>query len=410
MKRTSLAACGVYLVSGVLGCTDGGAAVGVGQVRSQVVGGELSVPADDATVALSSGTLSCSATLVAPDIALTALHCVSDWDPKASFSCKTDGSLDPRSRGGSLGPTVDPASVYVLTGVMPGGVKTFAKAIYGTNSPQICRDDIAVIVLQSPVDIGRAALPPLRFARSTQVGESVRVIGYGGTLTSMDPGRHARDDLTVLGVGAPNSVIPGDPGVPPRTLMVGEGPCQGDSGGPLLSEETGAEIGVLSILAASSCQGPDVRNIYTQVAPYESLIRDAFASVGEEPNVEAAPETGAGGEGGVTGQAGEPGNAGALGEGAGPNQTTGGSGGGTALGGSGGSGAVAGSTANGTGGDTTDGDDTGDAGAESTGSGSRRDPSCSCRAAGSREGVPWSALGFALAGASGLHRRRRHLR
>jgi hypothetical protein len=395
----------LFLAASVLGCTDGRMTVGVGEQQNAIVGGTPSLPADDAVVALNSGSLSCSATLVAPDIAVTALHCVTAWDPKASFSCKSDGSLDPRSKGGTLGATVDPASVYVVTGVIPGATRTYGKAIYTTNSPEICRDDLAVVVLQGPVDIGGAPLPSLRFARTTKVGEPVRVVGYGGTLTSMDPGRHARDGLSVLGVGSPNAVIPGDPGVPPRTLMVGEGPCQGDSGGPLYSVETGAEIGVLSILAAASCQGSDVRNIYTQIAPYESMIRDAFTSVGEEPTVEVVPETGAGGEGGVTGQAGEPGNAGVPGEGAAPNET-GGSGGQPAAGGRGGSDAVAGSTPTGTGGGTTNGDDTGDAGAESTGSGSRRDPSCSCRVTRLDAGTHWSAFGFALAFASLLRRRR----
>lgn len=372
------------------------------------MGGIPSSASDDAVVGIVAGSYACSATLIAPDVIVTALHCVTDFNTTATFECNADGSLTSDSTGGALGPTIDPSRISVAYGATPaaGAVKIHGKAIYGTNSPEICRDDIAVVVLDGDVPIGDAPLAKLRFSRSTKDGDAVRVIGYGQTDMTTNPGRVERDDLSILGVGSPNSVIRGDPGVAPRTVMIGEGPCHGDSGGPLLSEDTGADLGVCSVLTTSTCEGPDVRNVYTQIAPYEDLIRMALGTVGEEPLVEATPETGEAGEGGATGQAGEsssgptPGDAGAAPE----------SMGGTGAAGGGGSGAVAGSAVGTTGGDTAMGDDTTEAGSDGVdgiGSGSRRDPSCTCRTAPTHVGAPWSLVGFSLVTLSFLRRRRR---
>ncbi len=412
MKRLGVVVAGACLAGGTIGCTDGGVRPAVEHESEAIIGGVPSVPADDAVVVFTSvnsfATNSCSGSLIAPDVLLTALHCVSEYDSTLTFTCKSDGSLTASSQGGELGATVRPSNVSVKSGAIAGGVVAHGTAIYTTNSPTVCRDDIAVVVLDGPVPIGDAPLVTMRLDRSTKRGESVRALGYGETASdTQDPGRHERDGLTILGVGAPTSAVAGDPGVAPRTVMIGEGPCKGDSGGPLLSEETGAQIGVYSLISTNTCQGADVRNTYTQLAPYESLIRSALSSVGEEPLIEVAPTVGSGGEGGATGQAGEPNEGGAPGEAGAPPASTGGSGAGgsAARGGSGGSGGTG--AVSGTGGDPPTGDDTSEAGAESTGSGSRRDASCAGRTGPAHDSGAWSVLGFALIGLPFLRRRRR---
>jgi len=412
VKRVGVAFAGICLSGLVLGCTDGSLPAPVEQERTPIVHGDASAPSDDAVVSLSANGIACTAALIAPDVLVTALHCVSQINLVQSFNCRSDGTLAPGSSGGMIGPTVDPSTITVSIGAAPKATGVHGKTIYGTNSPVVCRDDLAVVVLDGPVPVD---VPPvsLRFTRSTKDGESVRAVGYGLDENNHDTGRNERDDLTILGVGSPNSVVAGDPGVSPRTVTTGEGSCHGDSGGPLFSQDTGAEIGVYSLLSTNSCTGPDIRNVYTQVAPYEDMIRMALTSVGEEPIVEVTPVTG-GGEGGAAGQAGDSGTSGAPGDAGAPAATTGGtgaSGGSTGVGGgssgaTGGSGAVGGSSG-GTGGDTTMGDDTSsEAGAESQGSGSRRDPSCTCRTGRTDASTPWPALGFAFAALSFLRRRR----
>jgi len=423
LKHVGVAFAGLCLTGGVLGCTDGRAPTPVQEERTAIVRGMPSVPSDDAVVSITANSIACSATLIAPDVIVTALHCVSQFDLDRTFSCNADGSLATGSTGGTLGPLVDAASIVVSTGVLKSSSGVHGKAIYGTNSPVVCRDDFAIVVLDGPVPVD---VPPvtLRLTRSTKDGEQVRAVGYGltdaTTMGSAGAGgapevasRNERDGLKILGVGAPNSVIAGDPGVAPRTVMIGEGPCHGDSGGPLFSVETGAEIGVYSLLSTTSCEGPDVRNVYTQIAPYDDLINMALSSVGEAPIAEVTP--GGDGEGGMAGQAGEPSTAGVPGEAGAPPESAGGSGGSggsggkSGVGGRGGTGAVAGSSVGGTGGDTSMGDDTSsEAGAQGEGSGSRQDPSCTCRTGRGRQTAPWPLLGLCFGALTFLRRRRRH--
>jgi hypothetical protein len=382
------------------GCTDAGPDESKGIERHAIVGGVLSSLEDNAVVAIRGGDSGCTGTLIAPTVVLTALHCVTDFNPQSLFSCREDGTLTPGSTSGQLGAPLDPARVSVHWGLNPsptGGVR--AKAIYSTGSTEVCHDDLAVLVLESAPPIGDVPLVALRFG-PTQKGELTRIVGYGDVeQTQTERGRQERPGLVIKGVGGPDAETPGDRGVYPRTVQVEEGPCHGDSGGPLFSEETGAEIGVYSILHTSTCTGPGVRNTYTLIAPWEGLIRDALASEGYEPLVEPEP-TGAGGEGGATGEGGEPGVAGEAGA-----PTLPGSGGSGAAGGSGGR--AAGGTGN-TSGTTGEGAGPADPN-EGSGSGSRRDGSCTCRAAGTQERASWMGVSslLGLAAWTGARRRRR---
>jgi MYXO-CTERM domain-containing protein len=399
MRRSRLAVLGLTFPS-LLGCTDAGIGTPVQPDTSAIISGKLSDPSDDAVVFGQGGGNACTGALIAPDVVLTALHCVTNFDSRTSFSCQADGTLAPGSTNGQLGPVIDPALVSIAWGVQLGKGRIKAKTIYGTDSPEACRDDLAVIVLESAVPVGDVPLIALRFERTTKKQERTRIIGYGDTAgTSTENGRQERDDVVVLGVGGPNLSTPGDPGIAPRTIKTGEGSCKGDSGGPLFSEETGAEIGVYSLLDNNTCGGPDVTNTYTQVAPFESLIRMALSSVDEEPIVEPPEPASSGGEGG------EPGTAGAFSEG-GAAADPGGTGGSPPVAGSG-TGAIGGAATGGSTGSAAAAGSTGVDPGESTGSGSRRDPSCTCRTAGTAANSAWAGAGLLVAITAAFRRRRR---
>jgi LPXTG-motif cell wall-anchored protein len=165
---------------------------------------------------------------------------------------------------------------------------------------------------------------------------------------------------------------------------------------------------VYSILNGADCTSLGIRNVYTQVPPFESLIRKALTEAGHEPLLEA---TGSGGSAGAGSDdaGGAPGSAGSEtgdppdGE-AGASTSSGGSGA-TGGGGSGGSGAAGGSNPDGgTGGPVAA---TGGTRGSSFGSGSRRDPSCACRTAPERQNALSLGGLFGLLAALGLVTRRR---
>jgi hypothetical protein len=415
VKRFPIAVAGLSLAASALGCSDRTFAPAPAEEQSPIVNSHLSKPADNAVVGILATGRGCTGTLIAPNVVLTALHCITeDFDAGVPFRCKSDGTLQPGSSGGWLGPLVDPPSaVSVQVGVQLGGTRIKAKALFGTGSDTACKDDLGVIVLESAPDIGGASLVSLRFNPTTD-GELTRAVGYGSTYgTSTVNGRQERNDLQILAMGNSDVSGEGDVGFIARTIMVGEGPCQGDSGGPIFSEETGAQVGVYSLILSSTCVGIDVQNIYTEVAPFESLIREVLATAGEEPLVEPPPATGTGGGAGATGEGGEPGNAGASSdagaEGGAPPGTGGtvGTGGTTSKGGSGGSGAVGGTSTSGTGGtDATGGDAPMNPTNQGKGSGSRDDGSCAIKPGIAPNAGARSLALFALLALSIVRRRR----
>jgi hypothetical protein len=356
-------------LSPVLGCTDQGLDSLQAIEQDALVNGKLSSAEDDAVVSLTASGSGCTGTLIAPTVMLTALHCVTGFDSTLSFTCQSDGTLAPGSANGKLGETVDPKGIIVRTGVsLPSGDGIRGKAIYSTEATDVCHDDLAVVVLESAPDIGDAPLVALRFAATSRKGQLTRIVGYGDVeQTDTLRGRQVRTDISVRGVGGPDASTPGDKGILPRTVQIAEGPCHGDSGGPLFSQDTGAQIGVFSLIQNTTCTGPAMRNSYTQISYWEPLIREALASEGYEPILEPDEPTGAGGEAGAT-----------------------------SVPGGGGSGGTEGSSG-GTGGTSEPvGEGAAPAEPDGTGRGSFKDSSCSYRAAREQGPAPWWSVAFAL--------------
>lgn len=279
-----------------LACGQADQEVALGSLEQPVVNGEASTEADDTAVYIltrpSTGDdIFCTGTVIAPNLVATALHCVTHSTP-GLFSCEPDGSLTASDRsGGSIGRLVEPEEVAVYVGPSIIGAQPVAHGarLLGTGSTQICRGDLAFVVLDQPID---APVSSVRIGYGVEPGDFVRVVGYGETEVYGDSGRHARSGRRVVDVGP---VSEDEPSISasPRTFVVNEGPCHGDSGGPAFSEETGALVGVYSLAAGETCTSVGVRNVYTHLSTYSSFVLDAFEAAGAEPlldEAEAEPE------------------------------------------------------------------------------------------------------------------------
>lgn len=266
-----------------------------GELREAVIGGEETGPAHAGVLyvtsevrELSSGTVVKIGTgaLVAPNLLLTALHVVSKNPSNVPFTCDASGSEVSGSSGALLGSAVSPSAVAVYTGPTPGDQPAARGAkLVTSGSSTICQNDIAFVVLDTPLDL---PIYRLRRASHIEIGDVVDVVGFGS----------GPDMLGAEVVRSERRVSVTDIGQWIRTFTVSEGPCEGDSGGPALDTE-GLLAGVFSSVAVD-CSGPNAAAKYTDVSYFEPLVQQAFDAADA-----GSPWPGDAGNGGGSGTAGE---------------------------------------------------------------------------------------------------------
>jgi hypothetical protein len=228
--------------------------------------------------------LTCTGTLVAPNLVITALHCVTGT-PLGNFNCKPDGSMTSANiQDGTLSALVFPSNVKIYRGspVDHSAPAALGAHLFGTGSTQVCQGDLALVQLDRDLD---APISSLRLDRMASWKETVNVLGYGETEGPSSGGLRRIRQVEVVDVGPASTAEPTRTAAP-RTFVVGEGPCKGDSGGPAFSEATGALLGVFSLNAGTTCDTVGIRNSYTSLSPFSKLILDTFQKAGAEPMLE----------------------------------------------------------------------------------------------------------------------------
>jgi hypothetical protein len=261
------------------------AAVVLGTSQSKIFGGAKDDDGDSiaGVVALRVGAGStfelCTGALIAPNVVLTARHCVTK-NITSSVSCDENGQS---ANGEHVSGDEDPKSVGIYTGALPSFAKppsSVARAIVAPSGPYLCNSDIALIVLAKPItDVAPLMVRTRGFARA---GEVVRAIGYGQNDASSPIGtRFRKPGVEVLAQG--KAVSDSKTPLGTHEFEVGKSICQGDSGGPAISEDTGAVIGVVS--RGGGCD-EEFGHIYTTTAGFDELFARAFEIAGTEPVVE----------------------------------------------------------------------------------------------------------------------------
>ncbi len=220
---------------------------------------------------LSGGFGLCSGSLIAPNLVLTARHCVSDTQQQVICSVSDFGPLGAASQ------------FYVTTRTQftqdPSDYYTVADVIGLPDDNSVCGLDMALLVLDENVDPSEAVPLVPRVDTPVAAGEEYFAVGYGATGDSGSGSgiRRRRDDLIAdcFGDECNQSSIK-------DTEWLGDtGICQGDSGGPAIDLQMRV-VGVTS-RGASGCTYP----IYGSPYGWADWVKEnglaAAAAGGYEP-------------------------------------------------------------------------------------------------------------------------------
>ena len=274
----------------------------VGATGSAIISGKASAADQDAVVLLvspidSTSAFECTGTLIAPNLVLTARHCVAKTT-EAAFACDEKGG---GTAGGAVGSDFPATNVLVFAGVKrPAdpfkGSDAKGAMIFHDESKNLCNHDLALLLLDKPIENGKIA--SIRLDAPITKGEVFTAVGWGVTSTVSSPNvRQQRTDITINTVG-PAADPKNGLALGPNEFLVGESICQGDSGGPALAATTGAVLGVVT-RGGNNRQGDpndpasqcvDGVNFYTMTSGFKDLILTAFTAAGHDPWTEGGPD------------------------------------------------------------------------------------------------------------------------
>lgn len=275
---------GLLFVVSLAACTVAPSSEPTSTRSDAIIAGRPSGADQDAVVLLfhaGAGHQTCTATMIAPNLLVTARHCVGAIDASGAVVDWEPGDLRVFVGNDAFATLRDDETKYAAVG----------RTIIAAESRSLY-PDVALLVLDRDLATPVAAL---RIDGGTTIGERLDVVGFGLDESGTRPdGRRQRTGLEVYAIGPGRSRI-GEP-LAKGELVFGEAACSGDSGGPAFSSTTGALVGIASRVGngttpnaaapAAFCIGDTTDDVYTDLSPVAAVVSRAFVTAGASPRIE----------------------------------------------------------------------------------------------------------------------------
>lgn len=277
------------------GCTAPAEESAASQAEAIIEGTASGTDHDSVVLIMIRGSGACTGTLVAPNLVLTARHCVTETDGGAL--CRVDGTP---YDGGRLYSNFAASDLLIYKGQLasamasdPSKASAKGKQVITESKSTYCDSDVAFILLDRAVS---APVAPMRLGEGAREGEKITAVGWGLTEDGRTPSKRLeRTGIRVEAVGPYVFDSQTNIGLAESEFLIGEGICSGDSGGPALAS-TGAVVGVVSrggngeqSSGADSCVGSNTIGIYTHLGNKKALVDRAFKLSGFAPRDEGTP-------------------------------------------------------------------------------------------------------------------------